>query len=137
MHGELCTDCYVFNLEHTTKPLVTFSSPDHVTVMDYNDKNPQLIGGGCYRGQVCWWDERTGGLAAGQSEFEQGHSDVVYTFKWIGKTGHEFFTGSSDGYIKWWDIRNDVDQFLESLLNTFYHTITRKELKRNFYSTKI
>ena len=116
----------MFNLEHTTKPLVTFCSADHVTVMDYNDKTPYLIGGGCYRGQVsctqvhnylftkktlinCWkvsyWDERVGGLAVGQSEFEMGHSDAVYTFKWIGKTGHEFFTGSSDGYIKWWDIR--------------------------------
>ena len=106
MHGELCTDCYVYNLEHTTKPLLTFSSPDHVTVLDYNDKSTHLLGGGCYRGQVCWWDERVGGLAVGQSDFEQGHSDVVYTFKWIGKTGHEFFTGSSDGFVKWWDIRS-------------------------------
>ena len=44
MHGELVTDCYVFNLEHTTRPLVTFASPDHVTVLDYNDKNPSLLG---------------------------------------------------------------------------------------------
>ena len=29
----------------------------------------------------------------------------VYTMKWVGKTGHEFFTGSQDGYVKWWDIR--------------------------------
>ena len=56
-------------------------------------------------GQVCWWDERVGGYAVGQSEFEESHSDAVYTFKWIGKTGTEFFTGSSDGFIKWWDIR--------------------------------
>ena len=42
----------------------------------------------------------------GQSEFEVSHSDAVYTFKWIGKTGTEFFTGSSDGFIKWWDIRS-------------------------------
>ena len=33
---------------------------------------------------------------------------MVYTFKWIGKTGHEFFTGSSDGFIKWWDIRSVI-----------------------------
>ena len=30
----------------------------------------------------------------------------VYTMKWVGKTGHEFFTGSQDGYVKWWDIRS-------------------------------
>ena len=89
-------------------------------------QTPSLLAGGCYRGLVCWWDERAGGLAAGHSEFEQSHSDVVYTLRWavlgagrgqgtslccdrwIGKTGHEFFTGSSDGYIKWWDIRCDL-----------------------------
>lgn len=91
-------------------------------------QTPSLLAGGCYRGLVCWWDERAGGLAAGHSEFEQSHSDVVYTLRWavlgagrgqgtslccdrwIGKTGHEFFTGSSDGYIKWWDIRCTCSQ---------------------------
>ena len=73
---------------------------------DYNDKNPGLLGGGCYRSQVCWWDERVGGLAQGVSEFEHSHSDVVNFYRWIGKTGTELFTGSSDGHVKWWDIRN-------------------------------
>ena len=38
MHGELVTDCAVFNLEHTTRPLLSLAAPDHVTVTDYNDK---------------------------------------------------------------------------------------------------
>ena len=25
---------------------------------------------------------------------------------WLGKTGTKLFTGSEDGLIKWWDIRN-------------------------------
>ena len=42
----------------------------------------------------------------GETEFHGSHADAVYTFRWIGKTGTEFFTGSEDGYMKWWDIRN-------------------------------
>ena len=30
---------------------------------------------------------------------------VMWDFRWIGKAGTEFFTGSQDGYMKWWDIR--------------------------------
>ena len=26
--------------------------------------------------------------------------------QWVGKTGHELFTGSQDGTVKWWDIRS-------------------------------
>ena len=25
----------------------------------------------------------------------------VYTLQWVGKTGHEFFTGSQDGTVRW------------------------------------
>ena len=25
-------------------------------------QTPSLLAGGCYRGLVCWWDERAGGL---------------------------------------------------------------------------
>ena len=96
MYNEPCSDAYVFNLEHTTRPLVTFSSPDHLTILDFNEKNPNLLGGGCYSGQVCWWDERTGGFPEGVTEFACSHSDAVYFLKWIGGKGAEFFTGSSD-----------------------------------------
>ena len=56
--------------------------------------------------QICWFDERCGPLPAGVTDFDVSHNDVVYTIRWIGKTGTELFTGSEDGYMKWWDIRN-------------------------------
>ena len=42
----------------------------------------------------------------GETDFYGSHKDAVNTFRWIGKNGTEFFTGSEDGYMKWWDIRN-------------------------------
>ena len=118
MYDEPCSDAYVFNLEHTSSPLVTLSSPDHLTVLDFNEKTPNLLAGGCYRGQVCWWDDRTGGYPEGVSEFETSHSDVVYFVKWIGKLGTEFFTGSSDGFVKWWDIRSFKEPVKQYMLQT-------------------
>ena len=28
-----------------------------------------------------------------------------FIYSWLGKTGTELFTGSEDGFVKWWDIR--------------------------------
>ena len=42
----------------------------------------------------------------------RGQGTSLCCDRWIGKTGHEFFTGSSDGYIKWWDIRCTCSQGL-------------------------
>ena len=118
---EPCTDCYIADFENTTAAKNTFTPPTQVTVIEYNDKHKNLLGGGCLSGQVtrveiycisrlsfqvCWFDDRTGQFPVGETEFDGSHSDAVYTFRWIGKTGTEFFTGSEDGYMKWWDIRN-------------------------------
>ena len=46
------------------------------------------------------WSTPSGGRSWGRGQGTSWSCD-----RWIGKTGHEFFTGSSDGYIKWWDIR--------------------------------
>ena len=116
MYNESCTDAFIFNLEHTNKPIMTLASPDHLTAIDYNEKTPSLVGGACYRGQVCWWDDRSGPSPEGMTSFESSHYDAVYFLRWMGKTGTEFFTGSADGFVKWWDIRNIKDPVNEVLL---------------------
>ena len=45
-------------------------------------------------------------MPVGVTDYDMSHKDAVYTARWVGKTGTEFFTGSQDGYMKWWDIRN-------------------------------
>ena len=115
MRNQTCMDAFVFNLEHNSKPIKTLCPPNHLTSIDYNIKEQFLIGGGCYNGQVCWWDTRICPEPVGETSFESSHTDAVYFFKWIGKTGTEFFTGSSDGFVKWWDIRSikePVNSFL-------------------------
>ena len=106
MYGESCRDAYLFDMQQANSPLVTLGSPDHITTVDCNDKTPDIIGAGCYTGQVCFWDTRQPcTMPAGVSEFTTSHCDAVYFSRWIGKTGTEFFTGAADGFVKWWDIR--------------------------------
>ena len=64
------------------------------------------MAGGCYRGQVSFWDERVGGRPQGMTEIEHSHKDRVNKAKWVNNKGcTEFFTGAGDGVVKWWDIR--------------------------------
>ena len=108
-------------------------------MLDYCDKQTNLLAAGCTSGQVDLTSRfrhllpllpRCAGGTTGQgggsqrglltssslTETWSGDNIIllhrlirsllkVYTMKWVGKTGHEFFTGSQDGYVKWWDIR--------------------------------
>ena len=49
---ETCTDAYLCNFSHSVTPKCIFTAPSHLTTMDYNDKQANLLGGGCYSGQV-------------------------------------------------------------------------------------
>ena len=113
---------YTFNVEDPTKysDMLRTSSP--LTSLSYSPKDPHIIAGGCYSGQVCWWDVRSGQSPMGSVQFENSHSEPVYKTIWTAsKSGTELMTGASDGLVRkveqnlnievkpvyrWWDIRN-------------------------------
>ena len=81
------------------------SSP--LTSLSYSPKEPQVLAGGCYSGQVSWWDVRTGPQPVASVKFENSHTEPVYKTIWTAsKSGSEIMTGGSDGLVRWWDIRN-------------------------------
>ena len=72
-----------------------------ITSLSYSTKDPQLLAGGCYSGQICWWDVRAGSRPAGAVEFEHCHSEPVYSTIWTAsKSGTELMTGGSDGFVR-------------------------------------
>ena len=117
-HGQSCTDCFVADFNNTTLARSVFSAPSHLTSIQWSERERSVLGGGCLNGQTCWFDERAGLLPVGETDFENSHTDAVFSFSWIGKTGTEFFTGSEDGYMKWWDIRNFAKPVKEFLVMT-------------------
>ena len=84
---------------------------------EYSPKENSLLAGGCYNGQVCYWDDRsvwvtfppsshnhhtdrTGGKPVGEIPLSAAHREPVFKTMWISsKTGSEFFTASSDGKV--------------------------------------
>ena len=67
--------------------------------------------------QICWWDSREGGQPAGMIPMDQCHIDPVYKTIWLNaKAGTEFFTGSTDGMVRFFNrIRYQVWSKTKSL----------------------
>ena len=81
-------------------PVLELQSPNHLVSCEFNPKDTHLLAGGCYNGQVCWWDDRSGGKPQGEITPTLSHVEPVYKTMWIlSKTGSEFFTSSSDGTV--------------------------------------
>ena len=45
---------YVFSLEDPVDPLVKIQPPCHLVSLEYNPREPFLLAGGCYNGQVLY-----------------------------------------------------------------------------------
>ena len=112
-------DSYICDVTNTSAPLLTLTGPGHMTTHDYNDKTPSLLAAGCYDGSVCCFDTRSSNsVCLGVSSFDESHQDSVYGVRWMGKTGHEFLSGSQDGRVKWWDVRKAFKKKLYFLFLT-------------------
>ena len=117
---------YTFNIDDPTKHCEMLSTSSPITSIAYSHKEHFLLAGGCYNGQICWWDVRytfsfrmrqciciklnicrAGNDPVGSVDFEYCHSEPVYKTLWTAsKSGSEIMTGGSDGRVRWWDIRN-------------------------------
>ena len=86
--------------EDPTNPLLELECPHHLVSCHYNPREVSLLAGGCYNGQVCYWDDRLGGKPAGEVSLSTAHTEPVFKTMWVSsKTGTEFFTASSDGRV--------------------------------------
>uniref|UniRef100_A0A8C4T7K8 Dynein intermediate chain 2, axonemal-like n=1 Tax=Erpetoichthys calabaricus TaxID=27687 RepID=A0A8C4T7K8_ERPCA len=97
---------YIWNLEKPNKPQMTLKPSSPIVCLDYNPKDFHVLAGGCYNGQVAYWDTRKGSQPVEMSIIEQSHRDPVYKVIWLqSKTGTDCFSASTDGQVLWWDIR--------------------------------
>ena len=109
-------DSYVWNSINPNKPEMTLRPPAPSVCVEYNPKDAHEILSGLKSGQVCIWDTRRGGVPVMTSNRDVSHRDPVHSALWMqSKTGKDFFSGSTDGLIKWWDARK-LDQPLEELI---------------------
>ncbi|XP_039265047.1 dynein intermediate chain 3, ciliary-like [Styela clava] len=99
-------DSYIWDVENPNKPELTLKPVSPLVCLEYNPKDSHVLVGGCYNGQIAYWDTRKGSHPVELSPIEQSHRDPVYKTIWLqSKTGTECFSSSTDGQVLWWDIR--------------------------------
>ncbi|GAB6029228.1 hypothetical protein CHUAL_004996 [Chamberlinius hualienensis] len=101
-------EAIVWDVANCSIAELTLNGPSAPVCVEFNNKDPNGIIGGCCGGQVAYWDTRRGSFPVEMSDDDgpDGHRDVVRSVVWLSsKTGTEFFSGSIDGQVCWWDIR--------------------------------
>ncbi|NXA48591.1 DNAI2 protein, partial [Nothocercus julius] len=124
---DMSFDSYIWDLENSNKPELVLKPSSPLVSLEYNPKDSHILAGGCYNGQIAYWDTRKGRLPVEVSTVEFSHRDPVYGTIWLqSKTGTECFSASTDGQVLWWDIRK-----LSEPTETLVLDITRKGLLEN------
>ncbi|XP_032562948.1 dynein intermediate chain 2, axonemal isoform X2 [Chiroxiphia lanceolata] len=102
---DISFDSYIWDMA-PYKPVLTLMLSSPVVTLEYNPKDWHHLLGGCYNGQIVYWDTRKGGLPMEATPVELSHRDPVYGALWLpSRTGTECFSASTDGQVLWWDIR--------------------------------
>ncbi|XP_006034869.1 dynein intermediate chain 2, axonemal [Alligator sinensis] len=103
---DMSPDSYIWDLESPNKPDLVLKPSSPLVCLEYNPKDSHVLVGGCYNGQIAYWDTRKGGQPVELSTVELSHRDPVYSAIWLqSKTGTDCFSASTDGQVLWWDIR--------------------------------
>ncbi|XP_073837272.1 dynein intermediate chain 3, ciliary-like [Musca autumnalis] len=112
-------DFYIWNLDNPLKPMITFSCDDKVLKCGYCPKDENWIAGGLKSGKICLWNSRMGGQPVSICPLEAAHREPVAALCWVhSKTNTEFYTGSYDGSVKYWDGRDLENPIQELLMDT-------------------
>jgi len=103
---DTCMDSYIWDVENPNKPEMTLKPVSPLVCLEYNPKDSHVLLGGCYNGQIAYWDTRKGSQPVEMTPIEHSHRDPAYKAIWItSKTGTECFSASTDGQVLWWDTR--------------------------------
>ncbi|XP_067101386.1 dynein axonemal intermediate chain 2 [Osmerus mordax] len=103
---DMSLDSYLWNIDNPNKPDMALKPVSPLVCLEYNPKDSHILVGGCYNGQIAYWDSRKGSQPLEMSTIEHSHRDPVYKVIWLqSKTGTDCFSASTDGQVLWWDIR--------------------------------
>ncbi|XP_028026950.1 dynein intermediate chain 3, ciliary-like [Bombyx mandarina] len=98
--------CYVWDVEYPRAPNDEFYPPSPCWEIACSPINPSVVVGGLEDGTVCIFDLRSNKNADAKSPMHLAHRDPVSALVYIqSRQNNEFFSGSTDGSCKWWDIR--------------------------------
>ncbi|KAI8035230.1 dynein intermediate chain 3, ciliary [Drosophila gunungcola] len=107
---------FVWDVRNPLKPKITYDCHEPVSLAKICPKDENNMVGGTGLGQVCLWSTLEGGLPIRNCPLEVSHRETTSALCWVhSKSNTEFYSGSLDGSIKYWDTR-DLKMPMQELL---------------------
>jgi dynein intermediate chain 2, axonemal len=109
-------DAYIWDPEYQNVPVYTLKSSKPAPCLEFNPKDIHTLASGLHSGQIAVWDTRADNEPVRVTDRDCSHRSQANCLKWCStKTSSEFFTGSAEGDVFWWDFRK-LDQPVDELL---------------------
>uniref|UniRef100_UPI00358E7F12 dynein axonemal intermediate chain 2-like n=1 Tax=Myxine glutinosa TaxID=7769 RepID=UPI00358E7F12 len=103
---EMSLDSYIWDIENPLIPEMSLKPASALLCLEFNPKDSQTLVGGCYNGQLAYWDTRNGSRPVDTTPIEQSHREPAFKVIWNqSKSNTECFSASYDGQVLWWDVR--------------------------------
>lgn len=100
-------NAFIWDVESSISPVTTIVPPCAILDLQYNPKDQSVLASALSNGQVAAFDVRTPVAPVALSPAHEAHRDAVRNVLFNNaKSGQEFFSGGTDGSLKWWDLRN-------------------------------
>ncbi|KAH8343365.1 hypothetical protein KR059_008988, partial [Drosophila kikkawai] len=107
---------YIWDVKNPLRPRITYDCHEPVQLAKICPKDEAYMVGGTHLGQVCLWNTFRGGQPVRSCPLEVSHREETSALCWVhSKSNTEFYSGSLDGSIKYWDTR-DLKMPLQELL---------------------
>ncbi|XP_043659620.1 dynein intermediate chain 3, ciliary [Drosophila teissieri] len=107
---------FVWDVKNPLKPRISYDSKQPVSLAKICPKDENNMVGGTGLGQVCLWSTFKGGPTVRHCPLEVSHRETTSALCWVhSKSNTEFYSGSLDGSIKYWDTR-DLKMPMQELL---------------------
>ncbi|XP_043661664.1 dynein intermediate chain 3, ciliary [Drosophila teissieri] len=98
---------YVWNIDDATRPVAHYDSTRVVRIARVCMRDENYMVGGLQEGQVGFWLTDNQGGPKTICPLEACHREATTAICWVhSKLNTEFYSGSLDGSIKYWDTRN-------------------------------
>lgn len=99
--------CYFWDIENSDNPVQSFVPPSALWQVACTPAHPAIVLGGLDDGRCCAFDVRVQEEPVQICPVHLAHREPINSLLFLAsRLNNEFFTGSSDGSVRFWDVRN-------------------------------
>ncbi|BFG01910.1 dynein intermediate chain 3 ciliary [Drosophila madeirensis] len=129
---------YVWEVNNPVKPLLHYDCNEVVSRAKICPKDENHLAGGTWLGKVCIWNTFGSGLPLRMCPLETAHRESIKALCWVhSKSNTELYTGSLDGSIKLWDMRDLMMPVLELLLEPVPQERQKRQERHNAHGVMV